>query len=55
MLAVLQPDARDPAKVGIEQSLAADGAMASFSSNFLRLGLNADRAPQLKALVGRNN
>jgi hypothetical protein len=36
-----------------EQSLAADGAIACFSSSFLFRGLNADRAPQLKAVVGR--
>ena len=35
-----------------EQSLAADGAIACFSSN-LFLQLEADRAPQLKAVVGR--
>jgi hypothetical protein len=35
-----------------QQSLAADGAIAWFSSNFLLRGLNADRAPQLKAVVG---
>jgi hypothetical protein len=34
-----------------EQSLAADGAIACFSSNFFQLSLNADRAPQLKAVV----
>jgi hypothetical protein len=33
-----------------EQSLAADGAIVCFSSNFFLLGLNADRAPQLKAI-----
>jgi len=32
-----------------EQSLAADGAIACFLSNFLSFSLNADRAPQLKA------
>ena len=31
------------------QSLAAHGAITCFSSNFLRLGLDADRAPQLNA------
>jgi signal peptidase I len=36
-----------------QQSLAADGAIACFSSSLLLLGLNADRAPQLKAGVGR--
>jgi hypothetical protein len=36
-----------------EQSLAADGAIACFSSNFFPLSLNADRAPQLRAGVGR--
>ena len=35
------------------QSLAADGAVACFSSNFFPLSLNADRAPQLKAVVYR--
>jgi hypothetical protein len=34
-----------------EQPLAADGAIASFSSNFFLLSLNADRAPQLKRIV----
>jgi hypothetical protein len=34
-----------------EQSLAADGAIAWFSSYFFLLSLNADRAPQLKAIV----
>src|SRR5687767_15856461 len=34
-----------------QQSLAADGAIACFSSNFIHQ-LNADRAPQLKASVG---
>jgi len=34
-----------------EQSLAADGATACFSSNFFPFSLNADRAPQLKASV----
>ena len=34
-----------------EQSLAADGAIACFSSNLLQLSLDADRAPQLKAIV----
>jgi hypothetical protein len=32
-----------------EQSLAADGAIACFSSSFFPLSLDADRAPQLKA------
>jgi len=36
-----------------EQSLAADGAIASFSSNLFPSALNADRAPQLKAGVRR--
>ena len=36
-----------------EQSLAAAGAIAYFSSNLFRLSLNANRAPQLKALVMR--
>src|SRR6266498_2145450 len=35
-----------------QQSLAADGAIACFSSNLFSLSLNADRAPQLKASVG---
>jgi hypothetical protein len=40
------------ARVGrAEQSLAADGAIACFSSNFFHFSLNADRAPQLKASV----
>ena len=34
-----------------EQWLAADGAIACFSSNIFLCGLNADRAPQLKAIV----
>jgi len=34
-----------------EQSLGADGAIGSFSSNFFPFSLNADRAPQLKASV----
>jgi hypothetical protein len=36
-----------------EQALAADGAVACFSSNLSPLGLNADRAPQLKRSVGQ--
>jgi hypothetical protein len=32
-----------------EQSLAAVGAIACFSSNLFLRGLNADRAPQLNA------
>jgi hypothetical protein len=36
-----------------EQSLAADGAIAYFSSNLIPSRLNADRAPQLKASVRR--
>jgi len=44
----------------IEQWLAADGAIACFSSNSFRFGLNADRAPQLKPsvrllLIGNTN
>jgi hypothetical protein len=35
----------------IEQSLAADGAIACFSSSLFSNSLNADRAPQLKANV----
>ena len=35
-----------------QQSLAADGAIVSFSSSLLSFSLNADRAPQLKASVG---
>jgi hypothetical protein len=35
----------------VQQSLAADGAIACFSSNLFLRGLNADRAPQLKASV----
>jgi len=34
-----------------EQSLAADGAIACFSSNLVPFSLNGDRAPQLKASV----
>ena len=34
-----------------EQSLAADGATAGFSSNFVPFSLNTDHAPQLKASV----
>jgi hypothetical protein len=37
----------------IQQSLAADGAIACFSSNLVSFSLNADRAPQLKASVRR--
>jgi len=37
--------------IGGQQSLAADGAIACFSSNFFAFSLNADRAPQLKAIV----
>jgi len=33
-----------------EQSLAADGAIACFSSNLLSFRSDADRAPQLKAI-----
>ena len=36
----------------IEQSLAADGAIACFSSSLFSFSLEADRAPQLKANVG---
>jgi hypothetical protein len=36
-----------------EQSLAADGGISSFSSHLFQLGLNADRAPQVKAAVRR--
>jgi hypothetical protein len=36
-----------------EQSLAADGAIACFSSILFPFSPNADRAPQLKAIVGR--
>jgi hypothetical protein len=39
--------ARDAA----QQSLAADGAIASLSSSLFRLSSDADRAPQLKAVV----
>jgi hypothetical protein len=34
-----------------QQSLAADGAIACFLSNFFPFSLNGDRAPQLKAIV----
>jgi len=34
-----------------EQSLAADGAIACLSSTLFQFSLNADRAPQLKAVV----
>jgi hypothetical protein len=37
----------------LEQSLAADGAIACFSNSFLLRDLNAARAPQLKAGVMR--
>jgi hypothetical protein len=37
----------------IEQSLAADSAIACFSSNLIPFSLNADRAPHLKASVRR--
>ena len=36
-----------------EQSLAADGAIACFSSSVVPFRLNADRAPQLTANVRR--
>jgi hypothetical protein len=36
-----------------QQSLAADGAIASFSGSLFRSTLNADRAPELKASVRR--
>ena len=39
-------------KPASEQSLAGDGAIASFSSNLFLRCLNADRAPQMKAHVG---
>ncbi len=35
----------------IQQSLAADGAIACFSNNLFPISLNAERAPQLKANV----
>jgi len=41
-----------PLNSGVEQSLAADGATACFSSNLFSFSLNAARAPQLKASVG---
>jgi hypothetical protein len=37
--------------MGCRTSLAADGALAYFSSNLCWFSLNADRAPQLKAVV----
>ena len=37
--------------VDAQQSLAADGAVACFSSSLFLRDLNADRAPQLKASV----
>jgi hypothetical protein len=37
--------------MGAEQSLAAEGAVAYFSSNLFPLRLNAERAQQLKAGV----
>jgi hypothetical protein len=40
-------------KHAIQQALAADGAIASFSSNLVPWWLNADRAPQLKRSVMR--
>jgi hypothetical protein len=36
----------------VEQSLAADGAIACFLSSLFLFNLGADRAPQLKASVG---
>jgi hypothetical protein len=36
-----------------EQSLAADGEIACFSSNFFASSLHGDRTPQLKASVRR--
>jgi hypothetical protein len=41
----------DSAEPAIEQSLAADGTIACFSSNLISCWLDADRAPQLKASV----
>jgi hypothetical protein len=38
-------------KGAIQQSLAVNGAIAFVSSSFLLPGLNADRAPQLKAII----
>ena len=35
-----------------QHSLAANGAIACFSSSIVPFSLNADRAPQLKASVG---
>jgi hypothetical protein len=40
--------------VAAQQSLAADGAIACFSSNLFHLSSDADRAPQLKASVEQN-
>jgi len=44
MLEVLQPDDSRSCKVGIEQSLAADGATAFFSSILIPSRLDAQRA-----------
>jgi hypothetical protein len=47
-------DGRNPSDFfpgAIQQCLAADGAIACFSSSLFPFGLNADRAPQLKASV----
>ena len=43
-------DVSDSCKEAAEQSLAADGAIAFFSSSLVPRGLDADRAPQLKAI-----
>jgi hypothetical protein len=37
----------------VQQWLAADGAIACFSSKLYSFSLNADRAPQLKSVVMR--
>jgi hypothetical protein len=51
MLEVLQPDDSRSCKVGIQQSLAAAGATAFFSSILIPSRLDAQRAPQLNASV----
>jgi hypothetical protein len=44
----INPNGRENSKGRAYQSLAADGAIASFSSKFCSFSLNAARAPQLK-------
>jgi hypothetical protein len=55
MVKYLPPPLTDPSLSNgdAQQALAADGAIACFSSNFFPLRLKADRAPQLKTSVRR--